>query len=71
MTDVSKHAEIAKGLRQAAAQQVRWHAARDDLIRQAHAEGMGVREIARQVGMTHPGVLAILARERDEEPASV
>jgi hypothetical protein len=67
MTDVN----TAQRLRRAAAQQERWHAERDELIRQARAEGMGVREIARLVGMTHPGVLAILARERDAEPASV
>jgi transposase-like protein len=68
MTDVT---ETAKRLRRAAAAQERWHAERDELIRQARAEGMGVREIARQVGMTHPGVLAILARDQDAEPAGV
>ena len=55
--------ETARRLRRAAGHLERWHAERDELIRQAHAEGMGVREIARQVGMTHPGVLAILARQ--------
>jgi hypothetical protein len=64
MTDVT---ETAKRLRRAAAQQERWHAERDELIRQARAEGLGVREIARLVGMTHPGVLAILGRDREPE----
>ncbi|HWD47006.1 MAG TPA: hypothetical protein VHM23_25385 [Actinomycetota bacterium] len=63
--------ETAKRLRRAARLLGWWHAERDELIRQAHAEGMGVREIARQVGMTHPGVLAILARDQDAEPAGV
>jgi transposase-like protein len=59
--------DTARRLRRAAGHLERWHTERDELIRQAHAEGMGVREIARQVGMTHPGVLAILARERGAE----
>jgi hypothetical protein len=70
MTDVTElRALTAKRLRRAAAQQARWHAERDELIRLAHAEGIGVREIARLVGMTHPGVLAILARERESVEA--
>jgi len=60
------HAERARRLRRAAALQARWHAERDELIHQARAEGMAVREIARLVGMTHPGVLAILARDERE-----
>lgn len=72
MTDVTEiRALVAKRLRRAAAQQERWHAQRDELIRQARAEGLGVREIARLVGMTHPGVLAILARDQDAAAASV
>jgi len=63
--------DTARRLRRAAGHLERWHTERDELIRQARAEGMGVREIARQVGMTHPGVLAILARDQDTEPAGV
>jgi transposase-like protein len=33
---------------------------RNRLIREAHAAGGGVREIARLVGLTHPSVLNIL-----------
>jgi hypothetical protein len=69
MADVTT--DTARKLRRAAAQQARYHAERDELIRQARAEGLGVREIARLVGMTHPGVLAILARDQDAEPAGV
>jgi hypothetical protein len=36
---------------------------RDRLIVEAHRVGGGVREIARLVGMTHPGVLRILRRD--------
>lgn len=62
--------DTARKLRRAAAQQARYHAERDELIRQARAEGMGVREIARLVGMTHPGVLAILARDHGSAATS-
>jgi hypothetical protein len=72
ITDVAElRALTAKRLRQAAAQQERWRTERDKLIYEAHMTGIGVHEIARLIGMTHPGVLAILARQRDEEAVSV
>lgn len=57
--------ETAKKLRRAAAQQERWRTERDELIYQAYMDGVAVREIARLVGMSHPGVLSIIARQRE------
>lgn len=62
MADVK---ETAKRLRRAAALQERWHTERDELIYQAYVDGVAVREIARLVGMSHPGVLSIIARQRE------
>lgn len=41
-------------------------AERDRLIVEAHAAGAGVREIARLVGLTHPGVIRIINRKESE-----
>ena len=41
---------------------------RDELIAQAYREGASMREIARLVGMTHPGVRSILIRDGIVEP---
>jgi hypothetical protein len=63
--------EMERKLRRAAANQRRWRAERDALIVQAHADGGGVREIARLVGLTHPGVLRILARDQEPDRPAV
>lgn len=41
---------------------------RDKLICQAYADGAGMREIARAVRMTHPGVRNILIRRGAYDP---
>ncbi len=50
----------AKRLTTAATKARDWTEERNRLIREAHAAGGGVREIARMVGLTHPAVLNIL-----------
>jgi DNA invertase Pin-like site-specific DNA recombinase len=50
----------AKRLTTAATKAREWTEERNRLIREAHAAGGGVREIARLVGLTHPTVLNIL-----------
>lgn len=52
-----------KALTKAASKLTAAHQERDRLIREAVAAGAGVREVARAVGLTHPGVLAIIKRE--------
>jgi hypothetical protein len=58
--------QTARSLRRAAANERRWLAKRNALIVQADAEGGSAREIARLAGLTHPGVLRILARNPEE-----
>lgn len=50
----------AKRLEKAAKKAVEWRQERDRLIKDAYEAGGGVREIARLVGMSHPGVKRIL-----------
>jgi transposase-like protein len=50
----------AKRLTTAANKARDWTEERNRLVREAHAAGGGVREIARLVGLTHPAVLNIL-----------
>jgi predicted transcriptional regulator len=50
----------AKRLTTAATKARDWTEERNRLIREAHAAGGGVREIARLVGLTHPAVLNII-----------
>lgn len=54
-------------LSNAAARNVR---ERDQLIAHAYRNGASMREIARAVGMTHPGVRSILIRDQVYDPAS-
>lgn len=49
-------------LREAAVQIVKWTARRDDLIREAHANGSSLRDIATQSGLSHAGVAKIIRR---------
>lgn len=53
---------LAKRLAAAARKAEEWRAERDRLIVQAVAEGGGVREVARLVGLTHPSVLKTVRR---------
>jgi hypothetical protein len=39
-----------------------WTTKRDALIRQAHADGLSLRAIANQCGLTHAGVARIVNR---------
>ena len=52
----------ARELSRAARMADTWRENRDRLIREAHANGAGLREIARLVGMTHPAVIKIVAK---------
>jgi hypothetical protein len=53
---------LAKKLQEAAAAQTKWLRARDELIRQAHAEGFSLREIGALVGLSHVGVMKIASK---------
>jgi hypothetical protein len=55
--------ERAKRLRRLSRQAAEATVARDQLIVEAYLAGGGLREIARLVGLTHPGVLRILRRD--------
>ena len=55
--------EIAKALKRSAAAAARNTIQRDQLIAAAYQDGASMREIARAVGMTHPGVRNILIRD--------
>jgi transposase-like protein len=56
---------LARKLTTAAGKARDWTEERNRLVREAHAAGGGVREIARLVGLTHPAVLNIIKpRER-------
>lgn len=52
----------AKALTKAAAKLHAAHQERDRLVCESIASGAGVREVARAVGLSHPGVLAIVKR---------
>ena len=56
----------ARELSRAARMADTWRTNRDRLIREAHANGAGLREIARLVGMTHPAVSKIVAKGDSE-----
>ena len=58
---------FVRDLRTAGKKSRDWTARRDELIRLAHLEGAGVREIARAVGMSHPGVKRIIERSPAEQ----
>jgi DNA invertase Pin-like site-specific DNA recombinase len=64
--------ETAKRLKLAGRRQARWKQERDELIRLAHEQGAGPREIARLVGLSHAGVIRILRQQPpdDVEPTS-
>jgi lambda repressor-like predicted transcriptional regulator len=51
-------------LSSAAKKAAEWTTKRDALIRQAHADGLSLRDIAVQAGMTHSGVAKVLKRAR-------
>lgn len=53
---------LARKLRNAGKKSREWTEERDELIRLAHLDGAGVREIARAVGLSHPGVLRVIRR---------
>lgn len=61
--------DTERALRRAAAHAVDWRLCRDELIREAHANGAGVREIARAVGLSHPAVIRIVRLGASEDPA--
>lgn len=67
VTPVALPERTFRDLRNAGSKTREWTARRDELIRQAHNDGGGVREIARAVGLTHPSVLRILHKDRDGE----
>ena len=54
----------ARELSRAAKQVDAFRQRRDALIVQAHAEGAGLREIARAAGLTHRAVAKILERQQ-------
>lgn len=54
--------ETRKRLARAGELQQKWRRERDEWIVKAFLEGGGVREIAREVGLTHPAVIKIIER---------
>jgi predicted transcriptional regulator len=61
--DVPVAPDLARRLKATSKRATEATVERDRLIVEAHRAGGGVREIARLVGMTHPGVLRILKRD--------
>ena len=57
--------ELAKRLRQASAKAAEWLDERDRLIVQALDAGASLREVARLVGLSGPGVMKIRDRLTD------
>lgn len=57
---VSIERDLAKKLKNAADRQRNWRQQRDELIREAHAAGGTLREIAELVGLSHVGVRRIV-----------
>lgn len=57
--------QMRKRLRKAAQMQSKWRDERDDLIREASANGASLREIAAIVDLSSTGVLKILRKEPD------
>lgn len=55
--------DIARALTRAARQTDEWRRKRDALIVEAHREGIGIREIGRLAGLTHPTILNIIRRD--------
>lgn len=51
-------------LRTAGEQIDKWTAKRDQLIREAHNQGLSLRAIAEQAGLSHAGVAKVLGRHR-------
>ena len=60
--------EMERALERAAKMAVSWRSKRDDLIREAHSAGAGVREIGRAVNLTHPAIIRIVMRGLSNEP---
>jgi len=56
--------DTARELSRAAKQVDAFRARRDQLIVQAHAEGAGLREIARVAGLSHRAVAKIIERTK-------
>ena len=68
LPDVALDPETRRKLVRTSQTAVRSTKERDELIAQAYREGASMREIARLVGMTHPGVRSILIRDGVVEP---
>lgn len=68
MPDVALDPETRRKLVKTSQTAVRSTKERDELIAQAYREGASMREIARLVGMTHPGVRSILIRDGVVDP---
>lgn len=62
LADVALDDRLARELRNAGKKADQWRDRRDELIRQAHADGASLREIADAVGMSNPGVLRVVRR---------
>lgn len=58
--------DAARELSRAAKQAQTWLTRRDRLIVRAIADGGGLREVARLVGLTHPAVAKIVARNASD-----
>jgi transposase-like protein len=59
---VALDARLARQLTAASRKQEQWRIRRDDLIREAAAQGASLREIAAAVGLSNTGVLRALRR---------
>lgn len=68
LPDVALDPETRRKLSRVSQTAVRSTKERDELIAKAYREGASMREIARIVGMTHPGVRSILIRDGIVEP---
>lgn len=69
LAPVPLDADMERALHNSAKKSVEWRTKRDELIREAHREGAGVREIARAVGLTHPAIIGIVLRGVAGEPS--
>ena len=62
LVSVPMSADTARQLATAGKKADDWRTRRDQLIVKAHQEGASLREIARVVGMSNPGVLRVIRK---------
>ena len=60
LSRVALEPDMERALARSSKQLLHWKSQRNKLIREAHEQGAGVREIARATGLSHPAIIRIL-----------